>query len=457
MAQHDLQGLVISGNAASAAALDQAIHEYYAWKGDPLGLLQQAAAQDADFTLGHSAAASLLLLNGVRGDAPAVTSALAAAEARIGGATRREHLHLEAARAWAAGQSIRGAEIWEQILLDHPTDALALRFAHDTYFYLGHSNSIRDSVARVLPSWDRDNANYGFVLGQYAFGLEEAGNLAKAEEVGRHALEIHAEDAWAVHAVAHVLEISSRQHEGIRFLEDTRPHWSKGRWLAVHNWWHLAVYLIEVGRGAEVLPKYDEFVRDKIKDDFILDLVDAAALLWRLELAGFDVGDRWHEISAQWLTHSDDHVLAFNDLHIALAASGAGDRDGRQRLLDSLDRYIAEENGDNRDISHSVGRRLIHGILAYRDRNYQRALDLLLPVRYQWIQIGGSHAQRDLLIQTVIAAAFGAGNLKLARALLAERTAWRPTRRSWSRYAEALTQSGETRRAALAQASANAL
>lgn len=426
----NLQGLIVTGSSASATALDRATLEYFAWRGDPLAILRQATAQDAQFTLGHSAIASLLLLGGVPGSATPVTCAIAAAQAQIGGATRREHLHLEAAKAWARGEIIRGAEIWEEILLDHPADALALRFAHDTYFYLGHSSSIRDSVARVLPAWDEDDPLYGFVLGQYAFGLEEAGELARAESVGRRALEIHSHDAWAVHAVAHVLEMAGRQEEGIRFLVDTSPNWKDSRWLAVHNWWHLAVYLIEVGRGGEVLPRYDEFVRDKIKDDSLLDLVDAAALLWRLQLAGFIVGNRWEEVSAQWLTHRDDHVLVFNDLHIALAITGAGDALARERFLASLDDYIAQGSGDNRDISADVGRRLVKAVVAFGDGNHQRAIDLLLPVRYKWIRIGGSHAQRDLLTQTLIAAALGAGNINLARALVAERAAWRPTART---------------------------
>ncbi len=426
----DLQGLPISGSEASVAALDAAIHAYYAWKDDPIGTLSAATAVDPSFTLGHSAVASLYLLNGVRGDNPLVVNEIAKAEAVIGGATRREHLHLAAAKAWARGAIIDATNHWEEILLDHPQDALALRFAHDTYFYLGHSLSIRDSVARVLPRWDRANPNYGFVLGQYAFGLEEAGDLARAEDVAREALEFNREDCWAVHAMAHVLEMASRQDEGIRFLNQTLQDWLKGRWLAVHNSWHLAVFLIENGRGHEVLEKYDAFIAPRVPEDSALDLVDAAALLWRLELAGINVGNRWAGVAGQWLTHADDHVLVFNDLHIGLAASRLDDGAGLARLLASLDAYILDGQGDNRDISADVGRRLVHGIVAFSGGDYARAVELLLPVRYKWIRIGGSHAQRDLLTQTLIAAATRSGNHALSRALLNERVAWRPTLRS---------------------------
>jgi hypothetical protein len=77
----------------------------------------------------------------------------------------------------AAGRTASAINLWENILLDHPTDALALRFAHDGYFCLGQSVCIRDSIARVRPHWDTQGENYGYLLGQYAFGLEEAGEL----------------------------------------------------------------------------------------------------------------------------------------------------------------------------------------------------------------------------------------------------------------------------------------
>lgn len=45
------------------------------------------------------------------------------------------------------------ADVWEDILLEHPTDMTALKFAHDTYFYMGAQLPMRDSVIRVLPHW----------------------------------------------------------------------------------------------------------------------------------------------------------------------------------------------------------------------------------------------------------------------------------------------------------------
>jgi len=130
-------------------------------------------------------------------------------------------------------------------------------------------------------------------------------------------------------------------------------------------------------------------------------------------------------------------VLLFNDLHIALAVARAGNQLGIERLRRSLDRYAREGQGDNRNVTAEVGRRLIDGVLAFAAGEYGRAVEFILPVRYNAIRIGGSHAQRDLITQTLIAAAERAGQLSLTRALLAERVALRPTERTRQHYARA--------------------
>jgi hypothetical protein len=207
--------------------------------------------------------------------------------------------------------------------------------------------------------------------------------------------------------------------------------------MAGHNGWHLALYLIEEGRFDEVLADYDRHAALRLADDATLDRVDAAALLWRLELAGVDVGARWAPVARQWMAHVDDHVLAFNDLHLALAAARSGEPDNVARLRLSLDHYQRHGAGDNREVTAEVGRQLIDGALAFAEGDYAATLAAMLPVRDQAIRIGGSHAQRDILDQTLIAAAERSGQWTLARALLAERVAARPTARTRRAYEEA--------------------
>jgi hypothetical protein len=127
------------------------------------------------------------------------------------------------------------------------------------------------------------------------------------------------------------------------------------------------------------------------------------------------------------MAHVDDHVLAFNDLHCAFAAARSPDPGDVNRLRRSLDDYERLGLGDNRRVTAEVGRRLIDGVLAFAEGAYARAVEAILPVRYEAIRIGGSHAQRDIVNQTLIAAAERSGQWSLARALLAERAAIRPT------------------------------
>jgi tetratricopeptide (TPR) repeat protein len=426
----DQQGLTVTGSPQSAEAFDRAIADYYGLTGDPVGILNQALVNDPSFALGGVAIAALYMIGGFRGDRPEAVSALGAAEAAIGGATERERRHLAAAKAWAEGRTSEATLHWETVLVDYPTDALALRLAQDAYYFLGRSLAIRDCAARVLPAWDRDNPLTSFVLGLYAFGLEETGDLRRAEDFGRDALERNPRDAWATHALAHVMETANRQEEGVAFLKSTRAHWGPAHFMAGHNGWHLALFLIEQGRFDEVLADYDRFSAPKLADDATLDRIDAAALLWRLELAGVDVGDRWAPVARQWMAHVDDHVLAFNDLHCAFGAARSPEPGDVQRLRRSLDDYERLGAGDNLQVTADVGRRLIDGVLAFAGGDYARTVEAILPVRYEAIRIGGSHAQRDVVNQTLIAAAERSGQWSLARALLAERAAVRPTPRT---------------------------
>ena len=377
------------------------------------------------------------MIGGFRGDHPEVVSALRAAEAAIGRASERERRHLAAARHWAQGETSQAIQGWEAILADHPTDALALRLAEDGLYFLGRPAAIRDCAQRVLPAWDLGNPLRSFVLGLYAFGLEETGDLERAEAFGREALALEPRDAWATHALAHVMETASRHEEGLAFLKATRADWTHAHFMAHHNGWHLALFLIEQGRFDEVLADYDRLTAPKLADDATLDRVDAASLLWRLELEGIDVGGRWAALADAWMAHADDHVLAFNDLHCAFAAARSPDPDHAVRLASSLDDYERLGSGDNRRVTAEVGRRLIDGALAFARGDFTRAVDEILPVRDDAIRIGGSHAQRDVVNLTLIAAAERSGQWSLARALLAERAGVRPTPRTKARYAQA--------------------
>jgi len=422
----------MSHTDTSTPVLDTALHEYLGWSGDPVATLKAGVAADPGFILGHTTLAALHSLGGIPGNAKPITRALAAANALAGAASAHERLHLAAANSWAAGDIEGAAAFWETALESDPSDLLALRLAHDTHFYLGAGEKLRDVPLAVLPAYAEAPIRRGFVLGMAAFGLEETGAYAEAERAGREAVALNPADSWAIHAVAHVLEMQDRADEGITWLRTLEPHWAPAAGLAVHQWWHAGLYLIELGRLDEVLAIYDRHIRPGA-DAQVLDLVDAAALLWRLELLGVDVGERWRDLTPLWRRHAEDHVLAFNDVHIAMTLAGAGEDEAAGQLEDSLARYATGGTGTNARVSSELGLPLIRALRAFQNGDYGQTVAILAPLFKILAPVGGSNAQRDVFIQTLGIAAFKTGAADVAKSVLAERRRLKSgTPRAWS-------------------------
>jgi tetratricopeptide (TPR) repeat protein len=271
------------------------------------------------------------------------------------------------------------------------------------------------------------------MLGMHAFGLEESGGYEEAERTGRRAVEINPGDIWAVHAVTHVMEMQGRQREGIAWTLAEEKAWEGCNNFAFHVWWHRALFLLELGQYDAVLELYDRRFRAEPTEEY-LDMVNAAAMLWRLEDEGVDVGNRWAELGERAAKRQDDHLLAFVDAHFMMALAATGREAEAQAMLASM---ATGPVGTQAGVFKDVGRPLCRAVLAYRHGDYGSAVDLLLPVRYELLRIGGSHAQRDLFARMLIEAAIRGGRLTLARALLAERTAQKPNSRwSWRRSAD---------------------
>jgi tetratricopeptide (TPR) repeat protein len=427
----------MSSGDSRSVALDKALGEYLSWKGDPVATLNAAAESDPGFVLAYSTIAALNCLGGVKGDADPVREALAAADSVGRALSVRERLHLAGAKAWAAGDISGAAASWEQALVADPLDLLALRLAHDTHFFLGAAEKLRDVPIDVLPLYSGKKSERGFVLGMAAFGLEETGEYAAAEQVGREAVRLNPGDAWAVHAVAHVLEMQDRPQEGIAWLRGLEPDWTPALLLAVHNWWHEGLFLIELGEAEAALAVYDDHII-AVDPPMVLDLVDAAALLWRLELLGVDVGGRWAALAPKWLVHAEDHVLAFNDLHIAMTLAGAGDEVRADALEASIERYVAGHDGTNAGVSAALGLPIIRALRAFRKGDFSRVNALLAPIYQRLAPVGGSNAQRDLIIQTLGIAAYKAGDVGLVRDVAAERLKLKiGSPRAWGAFASA--------------------
>ena len=422
---HDCFGLPLTaGDAAAVRHYDSALRKLLVLRNDPVAEVDAALRIDPGMVMGHVLKGLLCVLGTEKSLLADAHSALKAGLAVATGATPREHGHLAALSAWVGGRLHEACACWERVLVAQPDDALAMFAAHQGDFFLGQSSELRDRVARRLPDIESGTALEGYYLGMHAFGLEEMGDYARAEESGRKAVQRDAQDAWATHAVAHVLEMTNRVDDGVSWLTATAPGWATDNFFAVHNWWHLALYHMDEQRWSEVLRLYDERVRGA-DSSVVLDMLDASALLWRLKLHGVDVGWRWQRMVEVWEPRIDDAWYAFNDCHAMMAFAGAGREDLAQRLLAVMERATCGE-GDNAAVTRSVGLPVARALWAFAQGDYGPSADLLAPVKAVAARAGGSHAQRDLLAQTLITAAERGGQTALARALLNERLMSKP-------------------------------
>lgn len=434
-------GLLLSTTSNEACKLfDAIVTQYVKWSNDKSlggieGCLTKLKAADPTFAMGHVISNGLTLIG--TGDSVRLDKELDQAVktmvqiSKTQPLTPREQLHVSAVETFAKGNFSKACDLWEQILWDHPTDLLALKFAHDGYFYLGYKAQMRDSVARVYPFWTPDVPLSSYVKGLYSFGLMETNFYDQAEKLAKEALAIDPTDAWSVHTVAHIHEMRAEVKEGLEFMQRSESQWKDSDMIACHNYWHWALYLIEKGEYEAALTIFDDHILPSLqRSGTMLDVVDSCSMLFRLQMEGASVGQRWQDVLPVTRPHSRDHILLFNDAHFLMASLGAEDRQTTQDLLTSL-REASESPGENCQhlLARDVGLPLCLALVEFKDGNPDRALELLLPIRYRIIQIGGSDAQRDVFNQLLINAALtctSSAHRNLARSLLMERNALRP-------------------------------
>ncbi|WP_282692358.1 tetratricopeptide repeat protein [Streptomyces sp. CC208A] len=342
----------------------------------------------------------------------------------------RERLHLAAAGACLAGDLHGAGDLLEELSLAYPRDALALFAGHQLDFLTGDAVRLRDRIGGALSAWGRADEHRGPLLGMYAFGLEESGHYRRAEEAGAAALERHPRDVWAVHAVTHTYEMQGRIAEGVAFLDARAADWTRGNYLTVHNWWHYALYALEAGAEETALRVYDAAVHHEESAGLAMELLDAAALLWRLHLAGREEPERWARLADAWAERADPPFYAFNDAHAVMAYVGAGRIARAEALVADRRRWLADDGSprdrSNRVMTAEIGLPVCEALVAQGRGDHATVVELLWPVRRRLQVFGGSHAQRDAVQRTLLESALAAGDHDRARLLLSERDGLRP-------------------------------
>lgn len=389
---------VTGANPAALRAFEQALAAFQSWRDGTETHLERALLEAPLFTMAHVLNAYVYLCS--RDSNRVQLARLAYAQISGLDANRREKLHLAAIDATLADDYEKTKAILGNLLQAYPRDVLALQVAHAFDYVTGDTERMADRVPSVLPAWSAQVPGYHAVLAMQAFGAVEGRHYQQAADLGRCALALNPFDARAIHALAHVYEMTDDPGTGIRWMQDRADFWASDTVVATHCWWHLALFHLTRGEVDRALAIYDSRVRASHSLE-ISDLIDASALLWRIEMVTDSVGPRWKEPALAWARHISDGFCSFNDLHAMLALVGAQDWKGAHTLESELvqRQTLATRHGET---TRLVGLPACRAIIAFGRGDYARCIELLSTLPPWAHRIGGSHAQRDVLYLTLL-------------------------------------------------------
>ena len=253
------------------------------------------------------------------------------------------------------------------------------------------------------------------------------------------------------------MEMRGRQAGGIRFMNDRADLWGTSNF-ANHLWWHTALYYLDLEQYDQAFSIFDNHLDSRRKGGNKYEELDAAALLWRLNLAGQSSGDRWTHLADKWEPSAQDTLYAFNDVHAMMTFVSDDRQDAQKALLSANERYVESASDANVAMSREIGLPFCLAMQDFKSENYGGCVDRLLPVRYMTHRLGGSFAQRDIIGWTLLEAALRSKRFDLALGLANERTALKPTSvQNWRAVARAFKGLGDISNAQRASAKAQSL
>jgi tetratricopeptide (TPR) repeat protein len=246
-------------------------------------------------------------------------------------------------------------------------------------------------------------------LAMAAFASELCSDYATAEAVAERALGIEPRNPWAQHALSHVLIRQGRVAEGLARLEAFLPLLATcGRPIHSHDAWHLALLHLEQLDVAAAMRVFRAHIWG-ITPDFVVEQLDAIALLWRIEMAAGPMDAEWPSIADHIAPRAVETFMPFMNAHYVYALARAGRTDAAEAVLAGARARSAANDEEAKRVWAPVGRAVIEAAAAFGAGDRARAAVLLDPVMPMMTSIGGSDAQDDLFRQAYLRSLQAAG------------------------------------------------
>lgn len=348
--------------------------------------------------------------------------------------SEQERLHVEVVKCWTRGELRAVATNLEKICTLYPEDVMALKMNQDINFYIGTALPMRNALAANLAKMSTKNPLKGYAHGMLAFAFEESNMYELGEREALKALDLIPVDTWAIHNYAHCLEMQGKVEQGLKWMYEKKPDWSQCSTLAGHQYWHSALFHINNNQFDEAIALLDEQVLTRCAPKSAMEIHNSASMLYRMELVdlfsrstnnktlkGNNNCERWKCVYESSKPHKDDHLSGFNDAHYMMSFLAMDDMKCAREFIDSL------ESSSYKSHLKPTVRALLEAMYQFKLANYAQCVELLEPIRFEIINIGGSHAQRDVFEQLLLVAALKSDKSehnKLGQRMIQEREAF---------------------------------
>jgi tetratricopeptide (TPR) repeat protein len=405
-----------------------------AWPG-AAEAFDRAIAADPDFALAHVARARIHSSYQQGGAARNEAATAREQVARRGSMRERTHvetlaLAVEGNIPAALSSALRHLESWprDAVVLSLPLGAFGL-FAFSGM--ADHDQARQDLCARYAPHYGDD----WWFLANYGWSLTENGQVAKGRAMTERAFDMRRANAYAAHALLHAMFEDGTIADADALVTQWIGSYDRSGILHGHIYWHQALGALEVGDAQKALSIYENVLRPSVSVAPPLNAMsDCASLLWRLQAYGHAVpADLWADADAYAKAHFPRSSLPFVEMHMALLAAATHD----QAALEERLRVIEQRLRDGKFPAGPVVPQICHALGAFAGEDYPACVTHLEPVLHEVVRIGGSHAQREIIEDTLIVALIRAGELPRARAHLDRRLHRRPSPRDGRWHAAA--------------------
>ncbi len=428
MAFEDLYGLPVSTPSDSAArAYRQGIELMLAgWPGASEAL-ELAIEADPDFALAHAARSRMHL---IYGDMPLAQEKAAMARQLVErNGTAREKSHVEILALTTQGQSVKALEMALGHLENWPRDALIMSLPLGAFGLFAFSGMANHDQARV-DLCERHAGHYGddwWFLTYRGWSHTENGSLVAGRAITERAFGKRRENAHALHALAHAMFEDGSTGDAEALIEGWLPIYHRSGLMYGHVAWHQALLALEQGDTGRASAIYFERIQPRVNQAPPLNaMTDGVSLLWRLQASGQPVaGDACRDL-AEYAEHRFPRAgNSFIDVHMAMLAAMTGNATALEQRLTDLDLRRAS----GKLPAGSVVPDICRAARAFAAQDFRDCVEILEPAAAEVVRIGGSHAQREMIEDTLLIALMKCGEAAKARDLLDRRLHRRPSQR----------------------------